>query len=73
VELSRRIPLVLGLIDMPAAGATLQPPVRIERIVKGRHADALHRCAGGRTTDVSGQFFAMDVPAFTATAKRGFR
>jgi hypothetical protein len=28
---------------------------------------------GGRTNDVSGQFFAMDVPAFAATAKRGFR
>jgi hypothetical protein len=55
MKLPRRIPLVLGLIDMPAAGTTLQPPVRIERIVKGRHADALHRCAGGRNTDVSGQ------------------
>jgi hypothetical protein len=29
-------------------------------------------CAGGRTTGVSGPFFAMDVPAFAARAKRRF-
>jgi hypothetical protein len=56
MKLPRRIPLVLGLIDMPAAGTTLQPPVRIERIVKGRHADTLHRCAGGKPPAFPGHF-----------------
>jgi hypothetical protein len=57
---------------MPAAGTTLQPPVRIERIVKGRHADALHRCAGGRTTDVSGQFFCNGRASLSGNAERRF-
>jgi hypothetical protein len=29
--------------------------MRIERIVKGRHDDALHRCAAAKTADVSDQ------------------
>jgi hypothetical protein len=39
---------MLGLIGMPPAGTTIKPPMRIERIVKGRHDGALHRCAAAK-------------------------